>query len=65
VVTDKFLSMAKLEAAALGMPDLQFVVIPHPLAGLSASEVVVRARVVAEGVRAVIAAAAVAERGVL
>lgn len=31
VVTDAFLTMAKLEAKALGRPDLRLLVLDHPL----------------------------------
>lgn len=30
VVTEKFVSLAKTSARALGFPDLRFVVVPHP-----------------------------------
>jgi hypothetical protein len=34
VTTEKFIKLGKLEAAALGLDDLHFELIPHPLCGL-------------------------------
>jgi hypothetical protein len=35
VVSDRFLELGRLQARALGLPDLALAVIPHPLAGLA------------------------------
>ncbi|MDZ7726898.1 MAG: hypothetical protein U5Q44_01170 [Dehalococcoidia bacterium] len=34
VATDAFEDLVKLEAQQRGMPDLHYVVVPHPLGGL-------------------------------
>lgn len=34
VTTEKFIGLGKLETDALGIPDLHFEIIPHPLGGL-------------------------------
>jgi hypothetical protein len=34
VVSDRFLELGRLQARALGVPDLALAVIQHPLAGL-------------------------------
>jgi hypothetical protein len=42
-VTSEFLNEAEVQRAALGMPDLQPVVIDHPLSTISDSEIDARA----------------------
>jgi hypothetical protein len=37
VTTEKFIGLGKLEARALGVPELHFELIPHPLGGLEPS----------------------------
>ncbi len=44
IVTTAFLHEARVQAQALGMPDLDPVVIDHPLSTLSAVEIDQRAR---------------------
>jgi hypothetical protein len=39
ICTDEFAPLGQAEAEALGMSTLPIVVIPHPLAGISADEV--------------------------
>jgi hypothetical protein len=39
VVTEKFVSLAKASARALGYPDLPMVVVPHPFETLSAAAI--------------------------
>ena len=48
VTTDPFLGLGQLEARALGMPDLRFVVLPHPFGGLKPNVVLERSQMVAE-----------------
>jgi hypothetical protein len=54
VTTDRFIQLAKMQAAALGRPDLPLVVIPHPLAGLAEADSQERGRVVARAVLALV-----------
>jgi hypothetical protein len=35
ITTDKFIGLARMAAAALGVPDLDFELIPHPLGGIA------------------------------
>ena len=39
VVTEKFVSLAKSAAKALGYPDLPMIVVPHPFETLSAAAI--------------------------
>ena len=48
VTTEKFIELAQLEARSLGVPDLRFELIPHPLGGIPAELAVARGRVLAE-----------------
>jgi hypothetical protein len=48
VVTREFLHEAEVQRAALGMPDLNLVVIDHPLSTISDSEIDARAAKAAE-----------------
>lgn len=50
VCTDAFVPLAKAEAAALGLPNMRIVSIPHPLGGLLEQEVRAKARAVAPSV---------------
>jgi hypothetical protein len=43
VVTSEFLHEAEVQRAALGMPDLNLVVVDHPLSTISDSEIDARA----------------------
>ena len=44
IITDAFRSTAKEMAELWGVPDFQFVTIPHPLASLTSDQVEERAR---------------------
>jgi hypothetical protein len=35
ITTDKFIGLARLTASALGVQDLKFATIPHPLGGIA------------------------------
>jgi hypothetical protein len=48
VTTEKFIELALLEARSLGVPDLRFELIPHPLGGIPAELAVARGRMLAE-----------------
>ena len=48
ITTDKFIELAELEARSLGIPDLRFELIPHPLGGIPAQLAVARGRMLAE-----------------
>lgn len=54
VTTDRFIQLGKMQAAALGRPDLPLVVIPHPLAGLAEFDAEERGRAVAREVLALV-----------
>jgi hypothetical protein len=56
VTTDKFESLARLQAKALGRPELPLVVIAHPLAGLDPAEARERGRAVGAEILALLAA---------
>jgi hypothetical protein len=49
-VTEAFLSIARVRAAALGRPDVHLVVVPHPVGGLPREEARALGRRVAEAV---------------
>ena len=48
VVTTEFVHEAEVQRAALGMPDLQLVVIDHPLSTIADAEIDARAAQAAE-----------------
>jgi hypothetical protein len=52
ICTEPFETMARMEFAAMGMPDAVVVVIPHPLMTRTAAELVQLARQALPGVRA-------------
>ena len=54
VTTDRFVNLGRMQAAALGKPELPLVVIPHPLAGLGEEQARERGRAVAEEVLALV-----------
>jgi hypothetical protein len=54
VTTDRFIQLGKMQAAALGHPDLPLVVIPHPLAGVGDAAARERGRAVAREVLALV-----------
>ena len=35
ITTERFIGLARMTAAALGIPDLNFELIPHPLGGIA------------------------------
>ncbi len=43
IATDAFEDLLKLEAEQRGMPDLAYIVIPHPLGGIKPEEVRLKA----------------------
>ena len=43
VCSNRFEVLAKATAAGLGMPNLPLVVVPHPIGGISAEEVIAKA----------------------
>jgi hypothetical protein len=54
VTTDRFINLGRMQAAALGKPELPLVVIPHPLAGLGEEDARQRGRGVGEEVLALV-----------
>ncbi len=55
IATETFLSLARAEAAAYGVPDLRIIPIPHPLAGISDAELERYATKAAATIRGLIA----------
>lgn len=52
VTTEKFIELGRLESQALGMPDLHFELIPHPLGGLKPEVAEERGRALATAIAA-------------
>ena len=52
--TRAFESLAKLQAKAMGLPDLPLVLIEHPLGGIPAEQALAKARASAEQVGAMV-----------
>lgn len=50
VGTDEFQALGRMEAKARGMPELRFAITPHPLGGLKAPDVEVKAAALADAV---------------
>jgi hypothetical protein len=50
--TKAFESLAKLQAKAMGLPDLPIVMIEHPLGGIPAEQAIAKAQAIAEQVAA-------------
>ena len=48
--TKAFESLAKLQAKAMGLPDLPIILIEHPLGGIPAEQAIAKARTIAEQV---------------
>jgi hypothetical protein len=48
--TKAFESLAKLQAKAMGLPDLPIILIEHPLGGIPAEQAVAKAQAIAEQV---------------
>ncbi len=46
IVTDLFINTAKVIAAAAGIPDYPFAVIPHPIGRINEAEIADRAKAV-------------------
>ncbi|HXM56170.1 MAG TPA: hypothetical protein VOB72_12330 [Candidatus Dormibacteraeota bacterium] len=44
VTSDRFVELGRLQARALGRPDLRLAVIPHPLAGRAPADAVTLGR---------------------
>jgi hypothetical protein len=66
ITTDKFIQLGQLEARALGVPDMHFEMIPHPVAGIAPELAADRGRALAETIAAFLldkTAAPAAERG--
>ena len=55
ITTEKFIELGRLESKALGMPDLHFELIPHPLGGLKPEVAEERGRKVADAIVAYLA----------
>lgn len=45
ICTDEFVSLGRMEAQTLMMPQLPIVAVPHPLGGLKPEEVAKKARI--------------------
>jgi hypothetical protein len=43
ICSSRFEVLAKATATGLGMPDLRLVIVPHPIGGISAEEVIAKA----------------------
>jgi hypothetical protein len=50
VGTDEFQGLVQMEARARGLPDLAFVITPHPLGGLKPDAVAAKAPALADAV---------------
>jgi hypothetical protein len=42
ICSNRFETLARATAAGLGMPDLRLVIVPHPIGGISAEEVIAK-----------------------
>ena len=43
ICSNRFETLARSTAAGLGMPNLPLVIVPHPIGGISAEEVIAKA----------------------
>ena len=43
ICSNRFETLARATATGLGMPDLPLVILPHPVGGISAEEVIAKA----------------------
>ena len=43
ICSNRFETLARATAAGLGMPNLPLVIVPHPIGGISAEEVIAKA----------------------
>ena len=43
ICSDRFEVLARATATGLGMPNLPLVIVPHPIGGISAAEVITKA----------------------
>jgi hypothetical protein len=43
VCSNRFETLARATATGLGMPNLPLVIVPHPIGGISAAEVIAKA----------------------
>ena len=43
ICSNRFETLARATVAGLGMPDLPLVIVPHPIGGISAEEVIAKA----------------------
>ena len=50
ICSDRFKFLAQIEADSLGMPELPLVLVPHPIGGINANEVIQKADGIVEHV---------------